>query len=208
MHTQTKSRNGRKNGNTGGMEKQEKKNTKEVFRKKGTKDMRRIIDEMRAGYNNSQELIRFMDTKLAFISGLCGAIAVGCKGSCMHFYHFFNEPLSINSILRLFVVILFILFSAATFWETLSGIWGRKEGKTTTPAPHILFPIGNSPSFSDFKKQIDSRTEDNEYNEVCFQLYSVGRILEKKMNKSRDAFILFVVQLLLAITLSVFNTVS
>ncbi len=152
--------------------------------------MKQRIDELRAGYNNAQELIRFMDTKLAFVSTLCCAIIASLQGTCTEICkRFLDEAMTKSSLLALIVVVLFFVCSAGTIFETISGIWGRKKsGKPSLPPPHILFPIGNSHDLSVFKEQINSRTEDAEYNEVCYQLHSVGIILEKKMNASRWAF--------------------
>lgn len=162
--------------------------------------MRRKIDEMRAGYNNAQELIRFIDTKLALISGLCCAVIAGFYNICFELYktHFHNA-LTGRSLLELMFVFLFIALSISTQGVTLFGIWARKQQNgATSSLPHILFPIGNTPDFGAFKQQVNSRTEDDEYAEVCCQLYSVGIILEKKINMSRISFLFFVAQVLSA----------
>ena len=83
--------------------------------------MRRKIDEMRAGYNNAQELIRFIDTKLALISGLCCAVIAGFYNICFELYktHFHNA-LTGRSLLELMFVFLFIALSISTQWNRLS----------------------------------------------------------------------------------------
>jgi len=162
--------------------------------------MKQNIDELRNGYNNAQELIRFMDTKLAFVSGLCCAIVAGVQGTCVEICNrFFNEAKTFFPWLGFIVVVFFFAFSLATILVTIFGIWGRKKsGIPSSPPPtHILFPIGNNHDYSAFKQEIDSRTEEAEYDEVCYQLYSVGIILDKKMNRSRYAFFCLVAQILL-----------
>ena len=180
------------------MEKQEKTNTNKANNIRATDDMKQRIDELRAGYNNAQELIRFMDTKLAFVSTLCCAIIGGIQGTCAEICkRFFGEATTFYSWLGIIVVILFFICSIATVLVMIFGVLGRKKsGKTSLPSPHILFPIGNPHDLSVFKEQINSRTKDAEYNEVCYQLHSVGIILEKKMNASRWAIYFLFAQIL------------
>lgn len=146
------------------------------------------IDEMIRGYNNAQELIRFMDSKLAVIWGFCTAILAVCASSGIELYKKI-EPnvISMRSLLIIVLLLVFIITSGIAFWATVNGIYGRKEQGVTTPLPHILFPIGNNFDIHQFKVKVAQRSEEDEYNEVCDQIYSVGKILEIKIIRSRLA---------------------
>ena len=168
--------------------------------KKENRNARSLIDrinEMRVGYGNAQELIRFMDTKLAIIWGICAAIIVHCGSICATMFgNVIGSPLTVKSLLILLLIASVVVSAVVAFWATVNGIWGRKEQGVTTPPPHILFPIGNRCDIHQFKKLIAKRTESDEYEEMCDQLYSVGRILEIKINRSRIASLSLTIQLI------------
>ena len=169
-----------------------------------TRSLRERIDEIIRGYNNAQELIRFMDSKLTVIWGFCAAALAFCIPVCVELCKKIgNNPINI---LSLFVIVLVSVFSISTsiaFWATINGIFGRKEQGVTTPFPHILFPIGNNFDIHQFKIKVFQRTENDEYDEVCDQLYSVGRILEIKINRSRIACYCLYTQVISGILISI-----
>ena len=110
------------------------------------------------------------------------------------------------NVLSLFVIVIVSVFSISisiAFWATINGIFGRKEQGVTTPFPHILFPVGNNFDIHQFKIKVFQRTENDEYDEVCDQLYSVGRILEIKINRSRIACYCLYTQVISGILISI-----
>ena len=152
------------------------------------RSLKERIDELIRGYNNTQELIRFMDSKLAIIWGFCAAVLAYCGPICIDLYKKIgHDAINIHLLCIIVIIGIFAISTAIAFWATINGIFGRKEQGVTTPLPHILFPIGNNYDIHLFKTKLLQRTEEDEYNEVCDQLYSVGKILEIKINRSRTA---------------------
>lgn len=163
---------------------------------KNARSLSDSIEEMRVGYCNTQELIRFMDAKMAIIWGICAAIIAHCKSDCIvMFGNVISAPCTIKNLLILIIIAAVVLSTAVAFWATMDGIWGRKEQGVTTPLPHILFPIGNRCDIHQFKRLIGNRSEFDAYEEMCDQLYSVGKILEIKIDRSRLASLSLIVQL-------------
>jgi hypothetical protein len=166
----------------------------EKSERKNAKKLRERIDEMHVGYSNTQELIRFIDAKLTIIWSICATIvfhAVPMGSELLK--NIDNTPLLCFNIL---ICLIYIVSMGTAFWAIIIGIFGRKEQGVNTPFPHILFPIGNDCNIQQFKEKIAKRTKQDEYNEVCDQLYSVGKILEIKLNYSRLAIYSLIVQII------------
>lgn len=152
------------------------------------RSLKERIDEIVRGYNNAQELICFMDSKLAIIWGFCAAVLAYCAPISIELCKKIgNDAINIHSLGIVTIISIFAVCTVIAFWATINGIFGRKEQGVTTPLPHILFPIENKTDIHQFKIKLLQRTEEDEYNEVCDQIYSVGKILEIKLDRSRMA---------------------
>lgn len=117
------------------------------------RSLKERIEDIIRGYNNAQELIRFMDSKLAIIWGFCAAVLAYCGPISIELCKKIgNNAINIHSLCIIAIIGIFAISSGMAFWATINGIFGRKEQGVTTPLPHILFPIGNDYDIHQFKK--------------------------------------------------------
>ena len=138
-------------------------------------------EQLREGYKNTQELIRFMDAKAGVAVGFSGMIFVHCMDK------FFSDfpcmpSASVFSIyvIKILLLIAFILSTLVAFFKSFSCIQARGPMKDTKH-PKILFPYGNSTDFGVFREEVENISEEHEYEELTAQVFNTGHILERKM---------------------------
>ncbi len=156
-----------------------------------------IINELRNGYNNAQELIRFADTKIGVIVAFSSAIFIhGMDNFCLPYSLATQISPCSWEMLQIVLLGLFILATGGVFLTALDGMTAR-GAKKLSPMPRLLFPVGNHKDFELFKADIEKTEENHELDELTVQVYNIGLILEVKLKRCCWAKNMLVVQIFL-----------
>lgn len=154
------------------------------------------LNELREGYKNTQELIRFMDAKVGIVIGFSGMVFVHCMDKYYSTFPYIPEA-SVFSfyVLKIILLLCFITATIISFLWSFGCIMARgpiKQGGY----PRILFPVGNSTDFTLFMRDLKRSDENHEYEELASQVFNVGHILEIKMQKSKIAIQALIAQII------------
>lgn len=156
----------------------------------------KLLNELREGYKNTQELIRFMDAKVGIVIGFSGMVFVHCMDKYFSTFPYVPES-SVFSfyVLKIILLLCFIAATIVAFLWSFGCIMARGPIKQSG-YPRILFPVGNSTDFSLFMRDLKRCEENHEYEELAAQVFNVGHILGIKMQKSRVAIRALIAQII------------
>jgi len=161
------------------------------------KKSRALVSELRAGYSNTQELIRFMDAKAGVAMGFSGVVFTHCMDKFFSTFPCIPEsPLCSLYVLKLILLFAFILTTVFVFLSALNCIIARGAIKQSA-LPRILFPVGNHKDFALFRNDIENQHKNHEIEELMAQLFNVGIIFEIKMAKCKQAINMLIAQILI-----------
>ena len=147
----------------------------------------RQLNELREGYKNAQELIRFMDAKVGIVVGFSGMIFVHCMDKYYASFPYIpNSSVFSFFVLKIILLLCFISTTVIVFLKSFNCIKARSPKKQSCH-PRILFPVGNYTDFSLFMRELRNSGNKHEYEELASQVFNVGHILEIKMKESRIA---------------------
>lgn len=154
------------------------------------------LNELREGYKNAQELIRFMDAKVGIVVGFSGMIFVHCMDKYYSSFPYIpNSSVFSFYVLKIILLLCFITATMIAFLWSFGCIMARGPIKQSC-YPRILFPVGNSTDFSLFMHDLRKSGNSHEYEELASQVFNVGHILEIKMQKSKTAIQALIVQII------------
>lgn len=163
---------------------------------------KRAIEHAKGGYQNAQEIARFIDTKSSFITG-ASTVSIGFVLNALKEYIQLPSPLRHNvdqfPILTCWIAVLAVisLFAGVLcLWQSIMSLIGRPPSPLDN-RPTVLFPFySETPKERSHCQKIVSGLSEKEIaQEYETQIRNVGLILRKKFIRHRSAGWLLLMQL-------------
>ena len=165
----------------------------------------RTLEHLKAGHENAQNVIKFIDTKTSFLFGASivtmGFILQAAKQYSQlppavghafnaHPYHFF---------VLIIIGQLSLLAGGLCIWSCAMSLIPRHPAKKLKRTSMVLFPFfEGKPSERQFCSQAGHGLTDREIlREYEAQIWSLGLILRKKIIRHRRAVIMFLTQIII-----------